>query len=86
MLASASTALAEILGGAIALQMLFKIPIVIGSVLMLALTLWLVFSHSYGRLEKLIISFVSIIGLSFLYELTLVDVNWSAALSGLDNN
>lgn len=82
MMASVSTALAEILGGAIALQMLFKIPIVIGSVLMLALTLWLVFSHSYGRLEKLIIGFVSIIGLSFLYELTLVDVNWSAAISG----
>ena len=49
---------------------------------MLGLTVWLVFSNSYGRLEKVIIGFVSIIGLSFLYELTLVDVNWSAAVSG----
>lgn len=82
MLAAVSTALAEILGGAIALQMLFKIPVKIGAVLMLAVTLWLLFSNSYGRLEKLIIGFVSIIGLSFLYELTLVDVNWPAAVSG----
>ena len=62
--------------------MLFKIPIKIGAVIILALTLWLLFSNSYGRLEKLIIGFVSIIGLSFLYELTLVDVNWPAAVSG----
>ena len=82
LLATVSTSLAEILGGAIALQMLFQIPIKIGAVLILVLTLWLLFSHSYGRLEKLIIGFVSIIGLSFLYELTLVDVNWPAALSG----
>ncbi len=81
-LAAISTALAEILGGAIALQMLFRIPIKVGAVLMLGLTVWLVFSNSYGRLEKVIIGFVSIIGLSFLYELTLVDVNWSAAVSG----
>jgi len=81
-LATISTSLAEILGGAIALQMLFKIPIRIGSVIILALTLWLMFSNSYGRLEKLIIGFVSVIGLSFLYELTLVDVNWPAAISG----
>ncbi|MBC3796041.1 Nramp family divalent metal transporter [Acetobacterium tundrae] len=81
-LATISTSLAEILGGAIALQMLFNIPIRIGSVFILALTLWLMFSNSYGRLEKLIIGFVSVIGLSFLYELTLVDVNWPAAISG----
>ncbi|PKM70903.1 MAG: Mg2+/Co2+ transporter [Firmicutes bacterium HGW-Firmicutes-17] len=81
-LATISTSLAEILGGAIALQMLFKIPIRIGAIIILALTLWLLFSNSYGRLEKLIIGFVSVIGLSFLYELTLVDVNWPAALSG----
>ncbi|WKY48955.1 Nramp family divalent metal transporter [Eubacteriaceae bacterium ES3] len=82
LIASVSTALAEILGGAIALQMLFNIPIRIGSIMILTVTIWLLFSHSYGRLEKYIIGFVSIIGLSFLYELTLVDVNWSATVTG----
>lgn len=81
-LASISTALAEILGGAIALQMIFKIPIRIGSVMMLILILWMLFSNSYEKLEKWIIGFVSIIGLSFIYELALVDIDWAKASSG----
>ena len=81
-LASSSTALAEILGGAIALQMLFHIPIRLGAVMMLVLVLWMLFSNSYARLEKWIIGLVSIIGLSFIYELALVDVQWKSALMG----
>ncbi len=81
-LAAISTALAEILGGAIALNMLFKIPTKAGSVIVLIFVLWLLFSNSYRKLEKLIIGFVSIIGFSFLYELTIVDVSWSEAVHG----
>jgi manganese transport protein len=81
-LASVSTALAEILGGAIALNMLFKIPVRIGAILVLALILWMLFSSSYKRIEKWIIGFVSIIGISFLYELSLVNVNWGEAVKG----
>jgi manganese transport protein len=36
-------------------------------------------TNSYKKLEKWIIGFVSIIGLSFLYEIFLVDVDWAAA-------
>ena len=79
-LASVSTALAEILGGAIALNMLFKIPIKIGAVITTALVLWMLFSSSYNRLEKLIIGFVSLIGISFIFELALVSIDWNAAL------
>ena len=79
-LASVSTALAEILGGAIALNMLFKIPIRAGAVITTALVLWMLFSNSYNRLEKLIIGFVSLIGISFIFELTLVSIDWSTAL------
>jgi manganese transport protein len=75
-LASISTALAEILGGAIALQLLFKIPLQMGAVMILILVLWMLFSNSYRRLEKWIIGFVSIIGVSFIYELSIVHVNW----------
>lgn len=59
-LASVSTAMAEILGGAIALQLLFKIPLKIGSIIVLAFVLWMLFSNSYKHLEKWIIGFVSI--------------------------
>lgn len=82
MAASVSTALAEILGGGIALNMLFKIPIKLGAALVLALILWMLYTNSYKRLEKLIIGFVSIIGLSFIFELTLVHVSWGQAVTG----
>lgn len=78
-LASISTSLAEILGGAIALEMLFSIPIVWGAVLTTLFVLVMLFSNSYKRIERIIIAFVSIIGLSFLYELFLVDIDWPLA-------
>ena len=81
-LAAISTALAEILGGAIALNILFQVPIQIGSLMVLALILWMLFTNSYEKLEKWIIGFVSIIGLSFIYELSVVQVDWAAAVHG----
>jgi len=78
-LASVATSLAEILGGAIALQMLFDIPIKTGAVLVTVFVIIMLFSNSYQKIEKWIIAFVSIIGLSFLYELFLIDVDWPAA-------
>jgi manganese transport protein len=80
--ASISTALAEILGGAIALNLLFRIPIKVGSVFVLILIIWLLYSNTYAKLEKWIIGFVSIIGISFLYELCLVQIDWKAAVHG----
>lgn len=82
MIASVSTSLAEILGGSIALNMLFHIPIKIGSVLLLTAVFWLLFSNSYRKLEKYIIGFVSVIGISFIYELALTHINWSQAIQG----
>ena len=76
-LASIATSLAEILGGAIALEMLFKVPVKIGSMLVTIFVLIMLFTNSYRKIEKWIIAFVSIIGLSFLYEIFLVDVDWA---------
>jgi len=78
-LASVSTSLAEILGASIALNMLFGIPIKIGAVLVTVFVIIMLYSNSYSKIEKWIIGFVSIIGLSFLYELFLIDVDWKAA-------
>lgn len=80
MLASISTSLAEILGGAIALQMLFGVPIRAGALLVAAFVLVMLFTNTYRVVERWIIAFVSIIGLSFIYELSLVRVDWETAL------
>lgn len=82
MLASISTSLAEVLGGAIALRMLFGLPIKTGAVIVTVVCLAMLLSNTYSKLERWIITFVSIIGLSFLYELILVDVDWTAAATG----
>ena len=81
-LASVSTSLAEILGGAIALQMLFGIPVIWGAVLTAVFVGVMLFTNSYKKIERAIIAFVSVIGLSFIYELFLVDVDWPQALRG----
>ncbi|TDT62821.1 Nramp family divalent metal transporter [Fonticella tunisiensis] len=81
-MAAISTALAELLGGAIALNMLFGIPIKLGSILVLIIVLWMLLTNSYRRLERWIIGFVSLIGISFIFELSLVHINWHKAAAG----
>ena len=80
--ASISTALAEVLGGAIGLWMLFHIPLRLGAALTVLFACWMLFSNSYRKLERWIIAFVSLIGLSFVFELVLVDIHWAQALVG----
>ncbi len=80
--ASVSTALAELLGAAIALRMLFGLPLWLGTLAALIVALWMLFGKSYRRIERLIIGGVSLIGLAFLFELSLVHVDWSAAALG----
>lgn len=82
MLASVSTSLAEILGGAIALNMLFHVPIRAGAMLVTIFVVIMLFTNSYRMIEKWIIAFVSVIGLSFLYELSLVNIDWDLAVRG----
>jgi len=80
--ASVSTAFAEILGAAIALNMLFRIPLKLGAILVLATALFLQLTNSYKRIEKIIIGFVSLIGISFLFEVGIVHNDWRAAAVG----
>lgn len=82
MLASVATALAEILGGAIALNILFKVPIIIGAFITGIFCAVLLRTNSYHKMEKIIIAFVSIIGFSFLIELNMVPIDWGSSVSG----
>ncbi len=82
LIATISTALAEVLGAAIGLNMLFKIPIQTGALITSVAAGYLLFSNSYRKLERWIIAIVSIIGFSFLFELSLVHIGWTDAAKG----
>ena len=81
-LAAISTALAEIMGAAIGIQILFGFPIKIGSIITFLVVLIMLMTNSYNKLEKWIIGFVSIIGFCFLLELLMVKINWHSAVVG----
>lgn len=78
MAAICATALAEILGAAIGFYILFRIPIAIGAALATILSATLIRLQRYSSLEKVIVGFVSIIGLCYLIELYIVRPDWSA--------
>jgi manganese transport protein len=82
LLASVSTALAEILGASIGLRMLFKIPIPLGATISAIFALLMLFTNSYRKIEKWIIGFVGLIGFSFVFELFLVHASWGNVISG----
>jgi manganese transport protein len=79
-LAAISTALAELLGAAIGLQMLFGLPLIVGALFSALFAVFMIFSNSYLSLERWIIGIVSLIGLAFLFELIIVKTDWSVAL------
>lgn len=81
-LAAIGTEMAEILGAAIGLKMLFNIPIKLGSLLATAFIIFMLFSNSYKKIEKIIIGFVSLIGISFIFEAVLANINWGEAVKG----
>ena len=80
--AAVATAMAEILGGAMALKMLFHIPVRAGSMVILVAVLACQFTNAYKKIEKLIILFVPLIGFSFLIEIGMADIDWPAAMTG----
>lgn len=75
-LAAAATALAEFIGAAIALKMLFGIPLFIGSILTAVICTVMLLTNSYSKLEKVIAGFVSLIALAYLAELSM-GIGWA---------
>lgn len=78
-IAAAATALAEFIGAAIALKMLFGIPLLIGSILTAVICTIMLITNSYRKLERIIAGFVSLIALAYLVEVNMVNVDWAAA-------
>lgn len=82
MLACVATALAEFLGAAIGVRILTGLPLAISTIIAGAVILTLVTVQRYEAIEHLIISFVSIIGFSYLAELYMVGPDWGGAVAG----
>jgi manganese transport protein len=76
--------LAELVGSAIALQLLFGLPLPWGVLLTAADTLLLLALQRFGmrRLEALIIALVALVGACFAIELMLLQPNWHAVAAG----
>ena len=82
--AIAACDLAEVIGSAIALQLLFHIPLIIGVLLTsLDVLIVLYLQHSgFRRLEALVVALIATIGLCFLFELVIARPNWGAVARG----
>jgi len=79
-----ATDLAEVLGSAIALQLLFGIPLLWGVVITTFDVLLLLALTSFGirKLEAVILSFVATIGVAFVIEIFLAQPDWGGVLRG----
>ena len=79
--AAMATDLAEFLGGAIGLSLLFQMPLLAGMVITAIITYGLLMFEGFGfrPLELIIGSMVCVIGLCYLVEVFIAPVDWSAA-------
>lgn len=76
--------LAELVGTALALKLLFGLPLACGVVLTVLDTLLLLLLQQWGvrRLEALVIALVALVGVCFVVELLLLRPDWGAVLQG----
>ena len=83
-IAIAACDLAEVLGMAIGLKLLFHLPILYGVVITIFDTILLLFLQKFGmrKLEAFIISLIAIIGLSFFIELMYVKPSFTGIVGG----
>ncbi len=91
-IAITATDLAEVLGMAIGIQLLFGLPLLIGVSITVLDTFVLLILQHYGmrKMEALIIGLISVIGFSFLIEMILVKPQMSELITGfvpsIENN
>ncbi|TWP35254.1 Nramp family divalent metal transporter [Leekyejoonella antrihumi] len=83
---AAATDLAEVIGGAIALNILFNLPLVTGGLIVSVVSMAILSVQSRGgqrRFELLVIGLLAIITIGFVSGLATSGVSWSGTFSGL---
>lgn len=83
-IAIAACDLAEVIGSAVALNLLFKIPLVVGVVLTAMDVLVVLYLQKKGfrYIEALVVALIAVIGISFLYELIVSNPSIKGILGG----
>jgi manganese transport protein len=83
--AAMATDLAEFLGGAIGLALLFNLPLIIGMAITAVVTygILIVEGRGFRPMELIIGAFVGVIGLCYLAEVLIAPVDWAAAGIGM---
>ncbi len=83
-IAITATDLAEVIGSAIAFQLLFGLPLLWGVLITTADVLLLLMLTSFGirKLEALVLAFVGTIGLAFVVEIFLAKPDWVGLVHG----
>lgn len=73
-----ATDMAEVLGGALGFNILFGIPLFLSALLTGAIVMGLLWYGRWGfrRIEYMIIGLVSVIGLAYVYETSLIRPDW----------
>jgi len=85
-LVAAATDIAEVIGGAIALNLLFGLPLVLGGLIvgLVSMALLLIQSNRRQRsFEFVIVGLLAVIAVGFLAGVFVSDVDWGAAAGGL---
>ncbi len=73
---SAATVLAELLGAAVGLNLLFGLPLLAGGLLTAVVVTAVIWSQEYHHVEDLIVAMVGLIGLAYLVEIFLSRPAW----------
>ena len=83
-IAIAACDLAEVIGSAVALNLLFRIPLVVGVILTAFDVLIVLYLQNKGfrYIEALVVALIAVIGISFLYELILSNPSIAGILAG----
>ncbi|MBC7644301.1 MAG: Nramp family divalent metal transporter [Thermoleophilia bacterium] len=84
-LVAMATDLAEFIGGAVALNLLFDMPLLWGAVVVgvVAFGLLALQEHGFHKLERVIVGFVGFVVIGFIYELVLAKPDGGAIAHGM---
>ncbi|MGM0213042.1 Nramp family divalent metal transporter [Enterococcus sp. AZ109] len=79
-----ATDIAEVIGGAIALQLLFGLPLLIGVLVTTfdVLLLLLLTRLGFRKIEAIVAALITVIFCVFAYEVAIADPNWGEVLEG----
>jgi manganese transport protein len=87
-IAIAACDLAEVIGSAVALNLLFKIPLIVGVILTALDVLIVLYLQNKGfrYIEALVVTLIAVIGIGFLYELIISNPSMKGILGGFIPN